>query len=239
MTDHHEARVRELVVELIDATPPLPEFSDLLLPRRKPRRAKLAVMALGLSLLVVVGIAVTLAVFSMDKKPGRVSMPDVRVIAPPRERALRYADTSKPPPIRMIAGTNAVDVTTVLGCWFHSRPQSGGKGSGYCADGIVDTSRVRLRIPPHSRVVLQLPIDADVSAHLGRAQPSPPPGMLPRPVENRQRVALARDTGRTWSFPMPNSNRDMALLIDLHVNTTAGGDHVSGDAHYGATLTRS
>jgi hypothetical protein len=105
-----------------------------------------------------------------------------------------------------------------------------------CADGAVDPSQFRLSVRPGTRVVIQLPIEADLSASIGDAPAPPAPHTLAAPVTIQHPVRLTRDGPTTWSFTFVGANHDLALLMDLTANTSVRGTRVSGTAYYGLTL---
>ena len=140
-----------------------------------------------------------------------------------------------PPPLRVRAGSNYVDVTTVLGCWF-SEPTVG-NGIGRCADGVVDASRFRLLVTGRRRIVLRLPIVANVNASLA---PGPAPTTIDHelpPLVTGSPVSLRQLSSNTWELSIPAVPASQVLLIDIHADTTVSGTKVSGDAHYGLELT--
>lgn len=233
MSEKRDPRVRELVYELVDATPAAPNFNELnsaSAPRLRPA-LRGAAIAVVVTALIVAGVTLTSrSTSSHGRSPG------VRVgNRSSHASTLRYPDLSKPPPIRVSADGSFVDVTTVLGCWFHSPADAAGHGAGVCADGAVDPSQSHLEVAAKARVEIELPISGDVSASIGDAQGAPPPHSLASPVEHRRELALQHVSTTTWSFTLPSA-ADYSLLIDIKVDAAVGASRVSGDAHYGVTL---
>jgi hypothetical protein len=105
-----------------------------------------------------------------------------------------------------------------------------------CADGSVDPSMFRLDVRSGTRIVIQVPIEADLKASLRDAPARPAPHALAAPVTNRRPVRLTRDGPTTWSFTFTGVNHDLALLLDLTANTSVGRVRVAGTAYYGLTL---
>jgi hypothetical protein len=235
MIDERDPRVRELFYELLDTVPSAPEFSDLRIVS-SPRSRRVALRIAGVVLAALV-IGVGTAILVEHAHTSKPTPPSVRVETPGKPQpTLVYADPAKPPPIRVIAGTRSVDVTTVLGCWSHVPGDAAGHGVGVCTDGSVDPSMFRLDVRPRTRIVIQLPIEADLAASLGDPPARPAPHALAAPVTNRRPVRLTRDGPTTWSFTFTGANHDLALLIDLTANTSVGHVRVSGTAYYGLTL---
>lgn len=232
---HSDTRVRELIYELVQASPVAPQLSEMVeqVPDRRSRRNRAAV--LGVAAILVLGVVV-LAYASWGTDSGAPSSP-LRIDANrPLPKAPAYTELSKPPPMGVIAGKRSVEVATVLGCWSSRPSDPAGTSTGVCADGVVDPSRFALEAHPGERVVIRLPIPADLSASTAPAPAPPEPHQVPEPITSADPVALHRDGVRTWSFVFRGASYPVALLIDLRADTSVGGVRVSGDAHYGLTL---
>ena len=235
MTDSHDAPVRALVTELVDSSPTAPAFDELQ-PQGATRRRPRNVATIVATVVVLAGLVAGAAILTHDNTTrGRNTHVQVATSQP--DRAPLYLDPSKPPPLRITAGDRSVDVSTTLGCWLHVPGDAAGHGVSVCAIGVVDPSGFRLSVAPGQRVVLRLPITADVSAFLADAPPPPAPHTLATLITNKSAVQLRRVSNDTWSFTFPGSSHDLALLIDLRAHTSVvQGVRVSGDASYGATL---
>jgi hypothetical protein len=231
-----DARVKALVTELVDSSPAAPPFADLGAHGASQRRPR-NVATIVATVVVLAGLVTGVAILNYDRSTSGPST-QVLIATSQPDRALLYLDLSKPPPLRITAGDRSVDISTVLGCWFHVPGDAAGYGVGICADGVPDPSRFRLNVVPGQRVVLRLPIGADVSAYLAKAPQPPPPHALATLITNKSAVQLRRVGNDTWSFTFPGSNFDLALLIDIHTQASiVRGVQVSGDASYAATLT--
>jgi hypothetical protein len=233
---HSDPRVRELIYELVAASPVAPQLSEIIdhTPAQRPRRNRAALVG-TLAILILGVVVVAYASWGTDSTTptSRVGIDSSRPLPP----APAYTDLSMPPPMRIIAGGRSVEITTVLGCWTSGPTDPAGTSSGVCADGVVDPSRFRLKVHPGERVVIQLPIAADLSASVAPAPPPPQPHQLAAPVTNAEPVPLRRDGPRTWSFVFRGGSDPVALFIDLNADTSVDQMRVSGDAHYGLTLT--
>jgi hypothetical protein len=233
---HSDTRVRELIYELVEASPVAPRLSEIVdpVPEQRPRRNRAAL--LGALAILVLG-AVVLAYVNWGTDSGTLTS-RVRIDASrPLPRAPAYTDLSKPPPMRIIAGKRSVEIATILGCWSSALTDPARPSTGVCSEDVVDPSRFQLKAQPGERVVLQLPIAADLSASTVLA-PTPPTTGAPfgGRITNAEPVPLRRDGPRRWSFMFRGASDPVALLIDLHADTSVDGVRVSGDAHYSLTL---
>ena len=235
MTDDRDTRIRALVVELLDASPPAPPLPAQPAPQAGWRHRRLGVV-IACTAIVIGG---TVAAVIVVREGDRPSASDVGIHAGHTTRPpLRYDNPTQPPPLRVQAGSNYVDVTTVLGCWYTQL--TGGNavdGVGRCADGVVDASRFRLVVSGRRRVVLRLPIVANVNASLA---PGPAPTTIDHelpPLVTGSPVSLRQPSSNTWELSIPAAPVSHVLLIDIHADTTVSGTKVSGDAYYGLELT--
>ena len=235
MTDDRDTRIRALVVELLDASPPAPPLPAQPALRTGWRHRRLG-LVIACTAIVIGGALGAVIVMREGDTP---SASDVGIHAGHTPRPpLRYENLTQPPPLRVQAGSNYVDVTTVLGCWY-TQPAGGNPvdGVGLCADGVVDASRFRLVVSGRRRIVLRLPIVADVNASLALAPaPTTIDHELP-PVVTGSPVSLRQTSSNTWELSIPAAPASQVLLIDIHADTTVSGTKVSGDAHYGLELT--
>ena len=232
MTDDRDTRIRALVVELLDASPPAPPLPAQPAPRTGGRHRRLG-LVIACTAIVIGG---TVAAVIVVREGDHPSASDVGIHAGHTPRPpLRYENPTQPPPLRVQAGSNYVDVTTVLGCWFNQ--PTVGNGTARCADGRVDASRFRLLITGRRRIVLRLPIVAEAEASLAPG-PAPPAAdhELP-PLVTGSPVSLRQLSSNTWELSIPPAPASQVLLIDIHADTTVSGTKVSGDAHYALELT--
>jgi hypothetical protein len=231
------ADLHEEIARFMDAAAPPVDVNRVISQARRGRMTRRAISgsvgAVAVSIVVVVVAYMVHAGPSRDLlrvAPGGASSTTTTSSVP---SAPSYPDHSRPPPLRIEMNGQAIDISTMLGCWFWNGPAASHVGHGLCADGVVDPARFVLTDVGATSLTIRSPVAGTVDVTMAEVPPPHSPRELPA-SPRATRALVVHGGGTEWVVDLPARAGPVAIYVDFR--TGAKVRDVHGDGEYGFEL---